>query len=134
MRDEQLLLNVNARGAQLSSTLRTRLFSPSSTSPAKPFVFDIRGAGLFWAIEFDLPPTVEKVLGRLRFAIRVQMRAFKKGVLILGVGRPDREGLEGEHILLAPAYNVTEGEIEEIARLVVDAVEETVEKEVLPLL
>lgn len=132
MRDEQLLLNINARGQQLSTSLRALLFS--DTSPAKQFVFDIRGAGLFWAIEFELPSAVEKAFGRLRFSIRLQMRAFKKGLLILGVGRPDREGLEGEHILLAPAYNVTESEIGEIVNLVVQTIDETVVKEVLPLL
>ncbi|KDQ65074.1 hypothetical protein JAAARDRAFT_28738 [Jaapia argillacea MUCL 33604] len=130
IRDEQLLLNVNARGAQLESILKGRLLNPSS--PAKPFIFDIRGGGLFWAIEFELPKPIVQAFGRMSFGLMVQLIGFKKGLLVLGVGRVD--GVPGDHLLLAPAYNVTEEEVETIARLTVESIEEAVVQNVLKVI
>lgn len=122
IREENLLANVVERGAQLESLLRARLLS--KTSPAAPYVHEIRGGGLFWGIEFNFNERIDEALKVLRFGMRLQMRTFEKGLLVMGFGRfPD---LPGDHIILAPAYNVTAEEIEVIVKLLVESVEEVI--------
>lgn len=109
-----------------------------------PFVSDIRGHGLFWAVEFSTPLTPKTLSPR--FAARVQARAHQLGIITLGVRSfllcpasrsPERsadkgltqmsgttDGVEGEAILLAPAFITTEEEMDKIAEVVVQAAKE----------
>ena len=55
----------------------------------------------------------------------VQARALKNGLIVMGmVGGANLEGTKGDHIILAPAYNVTKEEIEKIVDIFVKSVEE----------
>lgn len=85
---------------------------------------DIRGGGLFWGVEFEVSDEDQVKLGK-RLGPLIQEVAFEKGVIIIGMsGTVD--GNKGEHIMIAPALNVTEQEIEKMVDLIVDAVEESV--------
>ncbi|RDB23949.1 hypothetical protein Hypma_009168 [Hypsizygus marmoreus] len=120
---ENLLENIRAQGAYLEKLLQAGLQGPNA--PAAPYVFDIRGAGGFWAVEFDFTEATKLNFKGSAFAMLVQARALNNGLLVMGMtGGSNLEGTKGDHIILAPAYNVTKEEIEKIATLFVQSVEE----------
>lgn len=82
---ENLLENSRKQGEYLSSLLHERLLAPNSV--AAPFVFDIRGSGSWWAVEFDFDgPSAPRVdLKGQSFAIAVQQRALDHGLVIMGM-------------------------------------------------
>lgn len=123
--EENLLENARKIGAYLSSLLREKLLSPNSL--AAPYVYDIRGAGCWWGIEFDFDgPQCRKVdLKGEKFAIAVQQRALDKGLIIMGMtGTAALDGSKGDVILLSPAYNISKEQVEDIVRIFVATVEE----------
>lgn len=59
------------------------------------------------------------------FAMLVQARALRNGAIVMGmVGGANLEGTKGDHVILAPAYNITKEEIEKIVDIFVGSVEE----------
>lgn len=109
--------------------MHERLRGPNAF--ASPYVFDIRGGGLFWGIEFDFEsPDAAKVdLKGQKFAMLAQARLLQKGLVVMGfVGGANVEGTKGDHLMLSPAYNVTKSEIEKIVDVFVDAVEEVIKE------
>ena len=96
---------------------------------ALPYTFDVRGGGGFWAVEFDFSSDKNNKFfvdfkGQ-SFAMLVQARALENGLIVMGmVGGANLEGTKGDHIILAPAYNVTKEEIEKIVDIFVNSVEE----------
>lgn len=78
------------------------------------YVGDVRGRGLFWALEFVKDKKTKEPLGRhLQFASKLYEATFNRGVAVYpGSGTVD--GVRGDHVLLAPAFTVTEGELEVI--------------------
>ncbi|KIY45666.1 PLP-dependent transferase [Fistulina hepatica ATCC 64428] len=110
-----LLENIEIQGAYLGQLLRERLLAPGSV--AAPYVFDIRGNGGFWAIEFD----------RSDLAMPMQRCAFEKGLIIMGMtGGSSIDGKIGSHLILAPAYIATKDDIEKIVDLTVRSIEEVI--------
>jgi E3 ubiquitin-protein ligase TRIP12 len=98
-------------------------------APAAPFTFDIRGGGGFWAVEFDFSNASELNFDGKEFAMLVQYRAFENGVCVMGMtGGSNLEGTKGDHLILAPAFNVTKEQIEKIAAVVVQSVEEILQE------
>lgn len=91
------------------------------TSLAKPYTFDIRGAGGFWAIEFDFPQVMLHRQDVLNFGLLVQAKAMENGMVVMGfTGQPNH----GSTILLSPAYNVSSTEIQTIAAITVKSIEQ----------
>ena len=122
--EEDLLSRCQESGELLSSSLRKRLASPS---PAAPYIFDIRGGGLFWGIEFSGHENIYKSSSGERLAIRIQARCLEKGLIVMGFsGGADLEGVSGEHLLLAPALTCSAAEIEAIVDRVVTSIESVV--------
>ncbi|EKM81671.1 hypothetical protein AGABI1DRAFT_83140 [Agaricus bisporus var. burnettii JB137-S8] len=123
--EENLLANVQAQGAYLETLLRERLCGPNAMTA--PYIFNIRGGGLFWCFEFD-HDAVEAASFNFKgepLAMLVQARALKNGLIIMGMtGGGNLEGTKGDHIMLSPAYNVTKKEIEMTVDLLVQSVEE----------
>lgn len=109
IRSEKLVQNVGKMGQRLESALRSRLSD-------HPFVGDIRGRGLFWGIElvrdkatrtpFPAEHQVASELAALGFD--------KKYAVAIYPGSGTMDGVAGDHFIIAPAYNVTEAEIDEI--------------------
>ncbi|OHE92747.1 aminotransferase class-III [Colletotrichum orchidophilum] len=110
-------------GKQLEVLLRIDLINCKS-------VGEIRGRGLFWAVEFVKDrQTKETFDPKLRFGLRVQERAFEKGVALYpGAGTVD--GSRGDHVLLAPPFTTTEEELRRICSVFREALEE-IEAEIL---
>ncbi|KAK2031710.1 aminotransferase class-III [Colletotrichum zoysiae] len=117
LRRDRLVERCARLGERLGAMLRGELGGCRS-------VGDIRGRGLFWAVEFVRDrETRETFDPDARFGARVQERAFEKGVALYpGAGTVD--GTRGDHVLLAPPFITTEEQLEEVCRVFREAVEE----------
>ena len=102
--DEQLLARVGESGERLRDLLGQRFCN-------RPHVGDIRGRGLLIGIEL-----VADREGKSPFAAelaihqRAKAEAFARGLLIYPAGGTI-DGRNGDHILLAPPYNVSDDEL-----------------------
>ncbi|KAK1979029.1 aminotransferase class-III [Colletotrichum cereale] len=117
LRRDRLVARCAQLGKQLEAMLRSELMSCQS-------VGDIRGRGLFWGVEFVKDrETKETFDPKTRFGLRVQERAFEKGVALYpGAGTVD--GSKGDHVLLAPPFTITDEQLKEVCRVFREAVEE----------
>ncbi|KAL4934575.1 aminotransferase, class III [Aspergillus undulatus] len=109
IRDEGLLENVRAMGAYLEERLRDVL-------GGREYVGDIRGKGLFWGIEFVKDKvTKEPFDTEAAVAFRIQESGLKPEFGIsLYASSGTVDGIRGDHVILAPAYNITKEEIDTI--------------------
>jgi adenosylmethionine-8-amino-7-oxononanoate aminotransferase len=126
---ENLLENANTQGQYLAELLRKKLQSPKAI--AAPYTFDIRGGGMFWGIEFDFtsPDAAKLDFKGGQFAMILQARCLQNGLIIMGfTGGANLEGTQGNHCILAPAYNVTRVEVEEIVKRFAESVEEVIKE------
>jgi len=116
IRREHLLGRVQDKGAQLMAQLETRFGN-------HPNVGDIRGRGLLLALELVADrPTKQPFDPALAMHERAKAEAFARGLLIYpGGGTTD--GRSGDHILLAPPYNVTDDELGIIVDLLADTID-----------
>jgi len=127
--EEKLLAQCTNRGQYLGRLLKEQLTGPNAK--ASPYVFDVRGGGLFWAVEFEFTAAdSEAWFKSQRFGGRVQAKAMELGLVTMGMSG-GVDGSRGDHIILSPAYTVSEKEVEEIVRRVVEAVEEVIRETVL---
>jgi adenosylmethionine-8-amino-7-oxononanoate aminotransferase len=117
IRDERLLDRVREAGEYLRSRLTDRFGSHRA-------VGDIRGRGLLMALELVAERETKTPFDPgEKMSARVKAEAFERGLLVYpGSGTVD--GRRGDHVLLAPPYNVTDAEIDVIVErlgLAVDA-------------
>jgi adenosylmethionine-8-amino-7-oxononanoate aminotransferase len=121
--EENLVGNVKRQGLYLEKCLRSRLAD-------HPNVGDIRGRGLFWGLEFVKDKaTKEPFDPRLGVAQRVHDTAISAPfnmTMYPGTGTVD--GFRGDHVILAPAYNATEEDIEHIAQVTSNVVHQVFRK------
>ena len=114
MKREGLIKRCRNMGKVLERRLRAEL------ERAK-YVGDIRGRGLFWAVEFvEDRKTKESFDPKLGFGNKVQLRAFEMGVAVYP-GAATVDGWKGDHIILAPPYTVTDRELEKIVKILREA-------------
>lgn len=107
--------NLVARCAAMGKLLEAKLRAALSACPS---VGDIRGRGLFWAVEFVKDKESKETFDpSVTFGIRVQQTAFEAGVAVYP-GWTTVDGRKGDHILLAPPFTVTEEELDTIVRVV----------------
>jgi adenosylmethionine-8-amino-7-oxononanoate aminotransferase len=104
---DNLLANVKEMGQVLAALL-------SKAIAAHPNVGNIRGRGLFWGVEFikdkakktpfSTEANVAMAISELGISERYNINVYP------GTGTVN--GIEGDHIIIAPAYNVTRQDIE----------------------
>ena len=113
---ERLLDRVSESGRRLASLVSNRF-------GGHPNVGDIRGRGLLLAMELVADRETKASFDpKLALHQRAKRDAFDRGLLIYpGGGTID--GRRGDHILLAPPYNVTDGELDMIVDLLAQTVE-----------
>ena len=115
IKDEGLLENVMSRGKSIRAELKAALGD-------HPHIGDIRGRGLFVGIEI-----VENRDRKTAFAParkmnkKIQKTAMDAGLLCYGMGGTV-DGKRGDHILLAPPYNIDDVEEQELIEKFVEAV------------
>jgi adenosylmethionine-8-amino-7-oxononanoate aminotransferase len=116
IREEKLLDNVQAMGALLERRLTERLGNHRH-------VGDIRGRGLFWAVEFVTDRATRAVFDpALQLHERVKMAAYDRGLACYPMGGTI-DGRQGNHVILAPPYIVTAAQVETIVERFGDAVD-----------
>ena len=107
IKNESLLKNVVKRGKQIRAGLRDAL-------GGHPNVGDIRGRGLFIGVEFVADrETKEPFDPALKTHNKVQKAAMDNGLLSYGMGGTV-DGRRGDHILLAPPYNLSGAQQREV--------------------
>jgi adenosylmethionine-8-amino-7-oxononanoate aminotransferase len=106
-----LLPRVVAAGERLDEGLRSKLGD-------HPVVGDIRGRGLFRAVELVADRATRAPADpALRLHARVKRAALDEGLICYPMGGTV-DGVHGDHVLLAPPYIVSDDEVDEIvARL-----------------
>jgi len=114
IREEGLLERVQLASGRLRGALMQRLGRFG----------DVRGRGLLMAVELVADRESKAPYDpALKLSARVKAAAFERGLLVYpGSGTVD--GVRGDHVLLAPPYNVTDAEIDVIVErlsLAVDA-------------
>ncbi|KAI1131368.1 exocyst complex protein exo70 [Nemania abortiva] len=113
IREENLIQNVANMGGLLSARLKDLLSN-------HPNVGDIRGSGLFWGIEFVMDKTTNEPFP--------SSAGVAQGISELGLTKPycmavypssgTADGINGDHIIISPPYNISPADVETIATTV----------------
>lgn len=113
---EQLLLHVKTLGKAFEEKLRARFGD-------HPHVGDIRGRGLFWAIELvedrDSKSPFEPAL---RLNERVKAAAMERGLVCYPAGGT-ADGIRGDHVLFAPPYIATDAQLDDVVDITAQSLE-----------
>jgi adenosylmethionine-8-amino-7-oxononanoate aminotransferase len=97
IRRDNLLANVRAQGEHLSRRLKERFGN-------HPFVGDVRGRGLFHALELVADRGSKQPFEpRLKLHARVKREAMARGLMVYPMGGTV-DGTRGDHVLLAPPF------------------------------
>jgi adenosylmethionine-8-amino-7-oxononanoate aminotransferase len=104
---DELLANVVAMGGLLAHRLGERFGN-------SPHVGDIRGRGLFRALELVADRASKAPFDpALKIHARVKREAMARGLMVYPMGGTI-DGARGDHILLAPPFIVNQGQVETI--------------------
>lgn len=113
---DHLLDNVVAMGARLREGLEARFGQ-------HPNVGDIRGRGLFQAIELVADRATKTPFApELKLHARIKREAMARGLMVYPMGGTI-DGANGDHVLLAPPFIVSPGEVDEIVGRLGEAVD-----------
>lgn len=115
IREDRLVENVRRQGRALHRALVDRFGH-------HPHVGDIRGRGLFWGLELVEDRVSKKPFDPKRALGWNLSRAALASGLIVYPGTGTMDGVSGDHLIVAPPYNVTADQVAEI----VDALEATI--------
>ena len=116
IRDDRLVDNVRAMGVKLEQVLTERFGNHRH-------VGDIRGRGLFWAIELVTDRATKAVFDpALKLNERVKAEGIARGVATYPMGGTI-DGKQGDHVIVAPPYIVNEADINAIVERLGDAVD-----------
>ena len=114
--EEKLLDNVKARGEQLRASLRAHY-------GAHPHVGDVRGRGLFVGVELvrdrDSKATFDPAL---KLHAAVKREAMQRGLMVYPMGGTI-DGVNGDHILVAPPFVCTAQQIDTIVERLSGAID-----------
>ena len=107
IREDNLLANVQAMGSRLESALVERFGNHRH-------VGDVRGRGLFWALEFVADRATKQVFDpALKLNERVKREALARGLALYPMSGTI-DGTRGDHIIVAPPYIVAASDIDAI--------------------
>ncbi|KAI0972605.1 exocyst complex protein exo70 [Xylaria arbuscula] len=113
IREERLVENVSKMGQLLSERLKDLLAS-------HPNVGDIRGSGLFWGVEFVADKTTnEPFPSSLGVAFGIaELGLTKPYCMAVYPSSGTADGIDGDHIIISPPYNISPTDVETIASTV----------------
>ena len=115
--ERDLIANVRAMGERLRSQLEARLGQ-------HPNVGDIRGRGLFLGIELVADRDSKAPLpAEAKTHARIKAAAFARDIMCYPMGGVI-DGVSGDHVMLAPPYIVTAGDVDEIAARITAAIDD----------
>lgn len=121
LRLDGLVARCKSSGEYLEAELRKSLSD-------HPHVGNVRGRGLFWGVELVEDKASKKPFDvNLGIANAVHLLALERGVAIYpGVGTAD--GLHGDHVLVAPPYNISKEDIDHMVKVMRTSIEDTLEQ------
>jgi len=106
VKNRGLLAKVRERGAGFEARLRARFAE-------HPHVGEIRGRGLFWALELVQERANKRPFdAKRRINARLKLQALENGLMCYPMGG-SVDGVTGDHVLLAPPYIITETQLDE---------------------
>lgn len=122
IRDENMLSHVDSMGAYLGTKLKERLLP-------MPYVGDIRGRGLFWAVEFV---TNKKTKTPFPYDLGLNGLLHSRGMsagyeIALFNANGGYDGYSGDHFLICPPFIVSKEDVDEIVERTARVVEDTFE-------
>jgi adenosylmethionine-8-amino-7-oxononanoate aminotransferase len=104
-----LLARVRESGARLQGLLQDAF-------GAHPHIGDIRGRGLFWGIELVTDRASKSPFDpALKLHARIKKEAMALGLMVYPMGGTV-DGRYGDHVLLAPPFIASDGELDLIAQ------------------
>jgi adenosylmethionine-8-amino-7-oxononanoate aminotransferase len=107
LHDDGVLNQVKPLGVQLEKRLRAAFSS-------HPHIGDIRGRGLFWGLELVEDRAAKKPFEpKLRMHARIKRKAMQAGLMCYPMGGTI-DGVQGDHVLLAPPFIVQESQLDEL--------------------
>ncbi|MBS0519439.1 MAG: aspartate aminotransferase family protein [Proteobacteria bacterium] len=113
---DDLLANVKTQGAHLLRRLGERFGN-------HPYVGDVRGRGLFQAIELVADRgTKEPFDPALKLNARIKQEAMDRGLMVYPMGGTV-DGVRGDHVLLAPPFIVDAATVDTIVERLGEAVD-----------
>ena len=113
---DDLIANVVAMGSLLQRRLAERFAN-------NPFIGDIRGRGLFRALELVEDRASKRPFDpALKMHARVKREAMARGLMVYPMGGTI-DGVQGDHVLLAPPFIVNPEQIETIVERLGEAVD-----------
>ncbi len=116
IRRDNLIANVVAMGRLFQRRLAERFAN-------NPFVGDIRGRGLFRALELVEDRASKRPFNpALKVHARIKSEAMAHGLMVYPMGGTI-DGAEGDHVLLAPPFIVNAAQIEAIVERLGEAVD-----------
>jgi adenosylmethionine-8-amino-7-oxononanoate aminotransferase len=116
IREDNLVANVQAIGQRLEAALQERFGNHCH-------VGDIRGRGLFWALEFVTDRATRQVFDpALKLNERVKAEGIARGLATYPMGGTI-DGKQGDHVIVAPPYIATTADIDTIVERLGDAVD-----------
>jgi adenosylmethionine-8-amino-7-oxononanoate aminotransferase len=114
--EDRLLDNVKARGEQLRASLRDHY-------SRHEHIGDVRGRGLFVGVELvEDRATKVPFSPELALNVAIKREAMKRGLMVYPMGGT-ADGVSGDHVLLAPPFICTAGDIDRIVSRLTDAIE-----------
>ncbi len=116
IQEDDLVANVQAMGNRLETALQERFGNHRH-------VGDIRGRGLFWALELVTDRASKAVFDpTLKLHERVKAEGMARGLATYPMGGTI-DGTRGDHVILAPPYIATAADIDTIVQRLGDAVD-----------
>jgi adenosylmethionine-8-amino-7-oxononanoate aminotransferase len=116
IREDNLIANVQTMGRRLETALQDRFGNHRH-------VGDIRGRGLFWAIEFVTDRASKKPFDpALKLNERVKAQGIARGLATYPMGGTI-DGTHGDHVIVAPPYIAAAADIDTIVERFGDAVD-----------
>ena len=115
-----LLAKVRERGNGLEARLRARFGQ-------HPHVGEIRGRGLFWALELVEDRASKRPFdARRRISATLKLQALKNGLMCYPMAGT-LDGASGDHVVLAPPYIITEAQLDEIVDKLARSMKQVIE-------
>ncbi|MDQ3025458.1 MAG: aspartate aminotransferase family protein [Pseudomonadota bacterium] len=116
IRRDGLLGKVKADGAYLEQSLRKAFGS-------HPHVGDIRGRGFFWGVELVEDRATKRTFEpSLKLHARIKAEAMQRGLMVYPMGGTI-DGERGDHVLIAPPFIATRGELDQVVERLAAAID-----------
>jgi adenosylmethionine-8-amino-7-oxononanoate aminotransferase len=122
VKDRGLLAKVRERGNGLEARLRARFGQ-------HPHVGEIRGRGLFWALELVEDRVSKRPFdAQRRISATLKRQALENGLMCYPMAGT-LDGVSGDHVVLAPPYIITEAQLDEVVDKLARSIDEVIAAE-----